>query len=111
MTDDKKLEVLYHGKKVGTLAEMPDKRIAFQYIDEWIKNGFSISPFSLPLKSEVFVPQESSRTRFSGLFGVFADSLPDSWGRLLLEKYLKKARPKKGEKKSFRERLEELYDK
>ena len=88
MTGDKKLEVFCHGKKVGTLAEMPDKRIAFQYSGEWIKTGFSISPFSLPLKSEVFVPSESSRTRFSGLFGVFADSLPDSWGQLLLDNYL-----------------------
>ena len=26
---------------------------------------------------------------FDGLFGVFADSLPDAWGRLLLERLLK----------------------
>ena len=88
MTDNKKLEVYYQGKKVGTLAETPDRLVAFQYDEKWIDNGFSISPFSLPLKNEVFIPKESSRQRFGGLFGVFADSLPDSWGQLLLDRYL-----------------------
>lgn len=88
MTENRTLEVYYHEKKVGTLAETRDKRVAFQYSDDWIKTGFSISPFSLPLKNEVFIPPESSRTRFGGLFGVFADSLPDSWGQLLLDRYL-----------------------
>lgn len=82
------LEVHYHGKLVGQLAEMPDKRIAFQYSDEWLHTGFSISPLSLPLKSDVFVPSENSRDRFFGLFGIFAGSLPDSWGELLLDRYL-----------------------
>jgi len=36
----------------------------------------------------VFVPPEKCRERFGGLFGVFADSLPDSWGQLLLERHL-----------------------
>lgn len=44
----KTLDVFYHGKVVGTLAEMPDKRIAFQYSDEWIRDGFAIS-FALPV--------------------------------------------------------------
>ena len=84
----KTLDVFYHGKVVGTLAEMPDKRIAFQYSDEWIRDGFAISPLSLPLKNTVFVPPEKSREYFGGLFGIFADSLPDNWGALLLNRYL-----------------------
>ena len=31
--------------KVGTLALTKDNRIAFQYSEEWLKNGFSINPF------------------------------------------------------------------
>ena len=27
---------------------------------------------------------------FEGLFGVFADSLPDGWGRLLVDRLMKK---------------------
>lgn len=34
----------------------------------------------------MFVPKKDY---FSGLFGVFADSLPDAWGRLLLDRMLK----------------------
>ena len=86
--NNRKLEVYYHGSLVGTLAEMPDKRIAFQYSDDWIKTGFSISPRSLPLANTVYVPPEKNMDIFHGLFGVFADSLPDSWGELLLDKYL-----------------------
>ena len=86
--ENKSLDVYYHDSHVGTLAEMPDRRIAFQYSDEWLKRGFSISPLSLPLKNTVFIPPEKSRDIFGGLFGVFADSLPDNWGRLLLDRYL-----------------------
>lgn len=88
MTENRMLNVIYHDRVVGHLAEMPDRRIAFQYDEAWLDEGFSISPRSLPLTHDVFVPQESSRQKFGGLFGVFADSLPDSWGSLLLERYL-----------------------
>jgi len=94
---DKLLEVYYHEKLVGRLAETPDKRIAFQYSDEWIRTGFSINPFSLPLRDEVFVPPEKSRDHFNGLFGVFADSLPDSWGELLLDRYLESVGIRRGD--------------
>lgn len=86
MKPNKKLEVLFHDNKVGTLALTQDRKVAFQYDDEWLKSGFSISPFSLPLKKQVFVP---SKNHFNGLFGVFADSLPDAWGNLLLERILR----------------------
>lgn len=85
---DKKLDVYYKGSQVGTLAMMPDKRIAFQYSGDWQKNGFSISPFSLPLKNDVFIPPSRTRDYLYGLFGVFADSLPDNWGNLLLDRHL-----------------------
>ncbi len=88
MTADKTLDVYYHGRHVGVLAQTPDSRIAFQYSSEWLHDGFSISPFSLPLKNDVFVPKDSSREIFRGLFGVFADSLPDAWGELLLDRHL-----------------------
>ncbi len=36
-----------------------------------------------PLKSQVFIP---TKDYFQGLFGAFADSLQDNWGRLLLNR-------------------------
>ena len=80
------LQVLYDGKIVGTLAMTANHKAAFQYSEEWLEDGFPISPFSLPLKEQVFVP---TKDYFNGLFGVFADSLPDNWGRLLLNRLLR----------------------
>lgn len=75
-----KAEVCLEGRLVGTLAETADHRVAFAYSDDWLADGFAISPFSLPLEQKVFVP---ASLNFQGLWGVFADSLPDAWGRLL----------------------------
>lgn len=87
MKADNCLIVLYKGIKVGTLAMTPQRKVAFEYDDSWLENGFAISPFSLPLKKQVFVPRKDY---FQGLFGVFADSLPDAWGNILLNRLLKK---------------------
>ena len=81
-----KLEVTFQDRTVGTLSETVNHRIAFAYTPEWLRDGFPISPFSLPLKQDVFVP---SALHFGGLFGVFADSLPDAWGQLLMNRMLK----------------------
>lgn len=81
----KTLTVKYNGRTVGILAEIENAAIAFQYDEEWIKTGFPISPFSLPLRKEVFINKKNT---FGGLYGVFADSLPDGWGELLFIRML-----------------------
>ena len=86
MKEDNVLQVYYEEKRVGILALTADHKAAFQYDEKWLENGFSISPFSLPLKKQVFLP---TKDYFSGLFGVFADSLPDNWGRLLLDRLIR----------------------
>ena len=86
MRQNNALQVYYGERLVGTLAMTADHKAAFQYDDEWLENGFSISPFSLPLEKQVFVPQKDY---FDGLFGAFADSLPDNWGRVLLNRLLR----------------------
>lgn len=79
------LAVLMGERCVGTLAEMPDGLVAFQYDSAWLRNGYSINPYSLPLSDELFVPKWRP---FEGLFGAFYDSLPDGWGALLLDRML-----------------------
>lgn len=76
--------------KVGTLALTANHLAAFEYDPEWILNGFSVSPLSLPLQGGVFTPGKYET--FEGLFGVFSDSLPDGWGRLLLDRLLAKGK-------------------
>ena len=85
MNKIKSLQVFYNDKKVGTLALMKNNIVAFEYDNEWLNNGFSISPYSLPLKKQVFIPKIDP---FDGLYGVFSDSLPDGWGRLLVDRIL-----------------------
>ncbi len=76
------------GKKieVGRLA-LRDKIIYFEYEKEFLSKGVELSPYKLPLKSGVHICDD---TIFEGLFGLFADSLPDGWGRLLLDRHFLK---------------------
>ncbi len=80
------LDVFFNQKHVGKLAITPDNLCAFEYDIEYIKTGISISPFILPLENRVFIAKINP---FNGGFGVFADSLPDGWGNLILDYYLK----------------------
>ncbi len=82
---NKILTVKYHDAVVGRLAMTPDGLMAFEYDTEWLKNGFCISPYKLPLQQRVFI---ANRAPFDGVFGVFNDSLPDNWGRLLVDREL-----------------------
>ncbi|MBN2728988.1 MAG: type II toxin-antitoxin system HipA family toxin [Bacteroidales bacterium] len=81
-----KILVYYRNQKVGTLALTLDHLLAFEYDAEFLQNGFSISPFHLPLQGGVFV---APRKPFGGNFGIFDDALPDGWGNLILDRYLK----------------------
>jgi serine/threonine-protein kinase HipA len=86
----KVIDVLFNsfdGKvKVGRLA-LRDKTIYFEYEKEFLAKGIELSPYKLPLKNGVHICDD---TMFEGLFGVFADSLPDGWGRLLLDRHFLK---------------------
>jgi len=84
---NKTLNVFYNNLPVGRLIETPEKLLAFEYDAEWLRDGFSISPFHLPLEKQVFI---AGREPFEGNFGVFNDSLPDGWGRLLIDRMLAK---------------------
>lgn len=86
MNNLKSIDVIYKEQTVGTLSVFQGNLTAFQYSPQWIRDGFSISPFTLPLENKVFF---SKSEPFNGIFGVFADSLPDGWGALTLDRFLK----------------------
>lgn len=71
---------------VGRLA-LKEHKIFFEYDPGFIKAGLNLSPFKLPFKTGVTVSNDFT---FDGLFGLFNDSLPDGWGRLLLDRALVK---------------------
>ncbi|MFI3214662.1 MAG: type II toxin-antitoxin system HipA family toxin [Eubacteriales bacterium] len=87
MGNIKQLDVFFRREKVGKLASYGRQLVAFEYEDSWLTNGFSISPFSLPLEKKVFIPKIDP---LDGIFGVFSDSLPDGWGRLLVDRLMLK---------------------
>ena len=69
---------------MGKLA-LQNRQILFEYDTEFLNTGLELSPFKLPLRPGVFTQSDPT---FEGLFGVFNDSLPDGWGRLLLDRKL-----------------------
>ncbi|SMN01455.1 HIPA PROTEIN [uncultured Candidatus Thioglobus sp.] len=71
---------------MGKLA-IKERKIYFEYDQQFLQSGIEISPYKLPLKKGVFICDD---TIFEGVFGVFSDSLPDGWGRLLLDRYFLK---------------------
>ena len=73
-------------RKVGRLA-FRDRQVLFEYDASFIASGIEISPIKLPLRLGVAIADTKI---FDGLFGVFNDSLPDGWGRLLLDRAVEK---------------------
>lgn len=70
---------------VGRLATR-DYRIFFEYDTGFVSKKLEISPIKLPLMNGL---QSFDERPFEGLPGVFNDSLPDGWGRLLFDRYVK----------------------
>ena len=71
---------------VGQLAE-DGHRVYFEYDPDFLAEKLWLSPYKLPLKPELF---EHKDIDFSPVFGLFDDSLPDGWGLLLMDRYLRK---------------------
>ena len=72
-------------RPVGRLA-IRERTIYFEYDNTFIECGIEISPLRLPLQPGV---QTFDYGLFEGLPGVFNDSLPDGWGRLLLDRFVR----------------------
>jgi len=69
---------------VGELV-LSDQKIYFRYNADFLKAGLNLSPIKLPFSGDIV---SANKQPFDGLFGVFNDSLPDGWGRLLLDRTL-----------------------
>ena len=69
---------------VGSLVMDVDRVIYFKYEDGFLDKGLNISPIVLNYDGTISKPKTHI---FDSLYGVFADSLPDGWGRLLMDRY------------------------
>ncbi|WP_296051178.1 type II toxin-antitoxin system HipA family toxin [uncultured Alteromonas sp.] len=68
---------------VGRLA-VRERKVYFEYERSFLDKNIEISPFRLALQPGL---QRFDRNLFEGLPGVFNDSLPDGWGRLLFDRF------------------------
>lgn len=68
--------------KVGRLA-LERRKILFEYDAAFLGSKLELSPYHLRLTPDVIVGEPAV---FEGLMGVFEDSLPDGWGRLLIDR-------------------------
>lgn len=71
--------------EVGELVS-DGRQIHFKYYPAFLDTGLNISPIRLPFQSGVHT---GPPIPFSGLHGVFSDSLPEGWGKLLMDRALR----------------------
>jgi len=69
---------------VGTLVENQNK-VFFKYDVNFLNLNLDLSPFKLKKTTEIV---ECPADPFDGISGLFNDSLPDGWGKLLLDRKL-----------------------
>ncbi|WP_027685699.1 type II toxin-antitoxin system HipA family toxin [Rhizobium leguminosarum] len=83
------LDLVGSERNLGTLAwSSDDRRAYFEYSAEFLAAPLPVSPFNLKENAGLIA---APRDPFDGLHGLFNDSLPDGWGRLLLDRRLQKA--------------------
>lgn len=83
------LELEGNERKLGTLAwSGRERRAYFEYAAEFLAAPLLISPFHMMASTGLIA---APRDPFDGLHGLFNDSLPDGWGRLLLDRRLQRA--------------------
>jgi serine/threonine-protein kinase HipA len=80
-----------HPLPVGGMLRTSDGAVHFEFDPAFFSSGLSLSPFRLAMTPGPKRPRGAALEHFDGLFGVFADSLPDGWGLLLMSRALKKA--------------------
>lgn len=71
----------------GTLAQNR-QGVFFQYADDYLGQYKSLSPFALASDLSL---QSAPAAPHGGLHGVFADSLPDGWGLMLMDRVFRQA--------------------
>ncbi len=72
--------------KVGTFSEIA-RDTAFEFAGDFLSSGLNPAPFRLPLIGGLKIYDRSGNME---TFGLFDDSLPDGWGRRIVDKLFMK---------------------
>lgn len=82
------VEVKLWNTTVGYLSTDTENNIFFTYDDAFIERGIEISPVMMRLRKEPYSFPRLNKETYRGLPGIFADSLPDKFGRRVINEYL-----------------------
>jgi hypothetical protein len=79
-----------YGQPVGTFRWDSNRQLAhFEYADSFIGKGLEPSPILMPVRQgRIYSFSDIGRETFKGLPGMLADSLPDTYGRALFDRWL-----------------------
>ena len=79
-----------YGQPIGSVRWDQRYEVAqFEYDPDFVRQGIEPSPLMMPVREgRVYSFGELDKTTFKGLPGMLADSLPDTYGRALFEKWL-----------------------
>lgn len=83
-------KVKLYGHEMGILQWDASLNLArFEYSEDFISKGLEPSPLLMPAKEgRVYTFADIGRDTFKGLPGIIADSLPDTYGRALFDRWL-----------------------
>ncbi len=83
-------KVKMYGLTVGTFSWDSRYDIArFEYDDDFVGKGFEPSPIMMPVRpGRIYSFGDLDKDTFKGLPGMLADSLPDTYGRALFDRWL-----------------------
>ncbi|MDE5858691.1 MAG: type II toxin-antitoxin system HipA family toxin [Muribaculaceae bacterium] len=83
-------KVNLYGQQIGSVRWDSGRDTAlFEYADNFMEKGLEPSPILMPVRhGRVYSFGDIGRETFKGLPGMLADSLPDTYGRALFERWL-----------------------
>lgn len=88
MKDLNTVRVKLWGTTIGYLHQENNGMIGFQYDEEFLKSNIEISPIKMPLSTVTYSFPNLREDTFHGLPGMIADSLPDKFGNIIINRYL-----------------------
>ena len=81
-------KVILWGKVIGAVSDN-NGDIEFSYDPNFIGRGIELAPLAMPVNNTIYsFPELRDVKPYYGLPGLLADSLPDSYGNLMIREYL-----------------------
>lgn len=86
------VEVKLWGTTIGYLGYSPGQTeiATFEYAEGFLDSGIQVSPILMSYPPKIHAFSDISKRAFKGLPGIFADSLPDTFGNQLIDIFMAK---------------------